>query len=275
MTELEEAGGTYAENICISDTGAVTYFFSLNLDRGTFALSSGACASGKSEQQKIDTATAMQNKAFRQALMFAWDKQAHNEQSRGPDLAVTNLRNMCTAPELVILSADTADAEGHVFPAGTFYGEMVQYYLEQLGSPIRVDDGVNGWYRPEVARERMAAAREQMDGLVSFPIHIEVVYYETSEANTAQAMNFKESVEGALGADSVVVDLIAAESSNDYYTSTYRISNGAAANYDVFYGSGWGPDYGDPWAYLELFISYRLEAITFFGGSLIEYIGLY
>ena len=41
--------------------------------------------------------------------------------------------------------------------------------------------------------------------------------------------------------------------SADFYACGYRASNGAAGNFDMFYGSGWGPDYGDPSTYLDTF----------------------
>ena len=108
----------------ISETTSTSYFGGLNLNRGTFALESGAATSAKTEQQKIDTTTALQNKAFRQAVQFAFDKGTVNATSRGEDLKYTNLRNMYTHPEFVSLSADTT-VDGVTFKAGTFYGEMV------------------------------------------------------------------------------------------------------------------------------------------------------
>ena len=46
----------------------------LNLNRGTFALESGAPLP-QTEQQKIDTHTAMQNRNFRKAIAKAFDKR--------------------------------------------------------------------------------------------------------------------------------------------------------------------------------------------------------
>ncbi|MBQ9458650.1 MAG: peptide ABC transporter substrate-binding protein [Oscillospiraceae bacterium] len=250
---LAKADGNFDKYAYISDTNSTTYFGALNLDRGTFALDSGACASPKTEQEKIDTTTALQNKNFRKAMQFAFDKATVNAVSRGEDLKTQNLRNMYCHPEFVSLSSDVT-MDGKTFAAGTFYGEIVQYYLDQLGCPIKVGDMQDGWYNPTEAKKCLDAAKSEMEGLVTFPIKIDVVYYSASDSLTAQAQAYKKVIEGTLGTENVVVNLVEATTSADYYASGYRASNGEAGNYDMFYGSGWGPDYGDPSTYLDTFL---------------------
>ena len=250
--KLADADGNLEKYAYISDTTSTTYFGGLNLNRGTFALESGACASPKTEQQKIDTNTALQNKDFRKALMFAFDKATQNAVSRG-ELAETNLRNMYCHPQFVSLTEDVTDADGHTFPAGTFYGDMVQYYCDQLGVGITVADSVDGWYNPEKAVEHLNAAVEALGDTVTYPIQIDVVYYSASDIQTGQANAYKTSLETVLGADKVQVNLIEATTPEDYYACGYRAANGEAGNYDMFYGSGWGPDFGDPCSYLDTF----------------------
>ena len=246
----------------VSDTNSTTYFGGINLNRGTFALKNGAVATTKKEAQKIDTFLAVQNKDFRQALAFAFDRAKWNAVSRGADLKATNLRNMYTHPEFVSLSADTT-VDGKTFAAGTFYGEIVQYYLEQMGSHIQVQDQIDGWFNPEAARTAFAKAKTELESKgVTFPIVIDVVYYEASTANVAQAQAFKRGIESTLGVDNVMVNLVEATTSDDYYASGYRASNGEAGNFDFFYGSGWGPDYGDPSTYLDTFLGYGAGYMT-------------
>ena len=252
--DLAKADGNFDKYVYISETTSTTYSGGPNLNRGTFALASGACASNKTEQQKIDTETAMMNKNFRKALLKAFDKETYNAVSRGTDLALTNLRNMYTHPNFVKLNEDTTDADGHTFVGGTFYGEMVQYYLDQLGANINVSDGTNGWYDPEGAVECLKAAVEELGDTVTWPIQIDVVYLSSAAANTAQAQAYKQVTEACLGTDYVVVNLIEATTSADFYASGYRASNGEAGNFDMFYGSGWGPDFGDPCTYLDTFL---------------------
>ncbi|MBQ6160831.1 MAG: leucine-rich repeat protein [Oscillospiraceae bacterium] len=251
--DIAKYDGNFEQYAYVTDTESVTYFGGLNLNRGTFVLENGACASPKTEREKIDTFTALNNKNFRKAMMHAFDKKTVNATSRGEELAETNLRNMYTPPEFVKLENDVTDAEGHTFHAGTFYGEMVQYYCDQLGCQVDCRDGVDGWYKPEAAQDYLAAAKAELDGQVSWPIQIDVVYYEPSDSQTAQAEAYKASIEGALGEENVVVNLVPAYTSDDFYACGYRAANGEAGNFDMFYGSGWSPDYGDPATYLNIF----------------------
>ncbi len=253
LLDLAKEDGNFDKYAYVTETTSTSYFGGLNLNRGTFALESGACASPKTEQQKIDTSVALQNKNFRKAIVHAWDKAAYNAVQRGADLAEASLRNMYTHPQFVSLTEDTTDANGHTFPAGTFYGDIVQYYCDQLGAKITVADACNGWYQPEAAKEYLEAAKNELGDTVTFPIYIDVVYLGTSEVNTAQAQAFKQTVEASLGAENVVVNLIEATTTEDFYACGYRASNGEAGNFDMFYGSGWGPDYGDPCTYLDTF----------------------
>jgi len=256
LLEKAKADGNYDKYSYISDTTSTTYFGGLNVDRGTFGLESGACTSIKADddEMKIDNQVAMLNRNFRLAVQFAFDKAAYNAVSRGEELALTSLRNMYCHPEFVFLENAASDDEGHEFAAGTAYGEMVQYYIDQKGLPIDVHDGVNGWYHPEEAVAYLQKAIEELGDSVNWPIHIDNVYLGTSETNHNQAEVYKESIESVLGTDYVVVDLIEASTLDDFYACGYRASNGEAGNFDIFYGSGWGPDFGDPCTYLDTFL---------------------
>ena len=251
--ELAKADGNFDKYAYVSDTTSTTYFGGLNLNRGTFALEAGTVASNQTEQQKIDTHTAMQNKNFRKALGFAWDRGTQNAIARGEDLKYTNLRNMYTHPEFVSLTEDVT-IDGKTFVAGTFYGEMVQYFCDQLGVNITVADGVDGWFNADNAKAALAKAKEELGDSVTYPIQIDVVYYSASDLNTAQAAAYKTSLETVLGSENVVVNLVESTTADDFYASGYRASNGEAGNYDMSYGSGWGPDYGDPSSYLDTFL---------------------
>ena len=73
--ELAKADGNFDKYAYVTDTTSTSYFGGLNLNRGTFALESGAVASPQTEQQKIDTHTALMNKNFRKAFVKAFDKE--------------------------------------------------------------------------------------------------------------------------------------------------------------------------------------------------------
>ena len=254
LLDMAKADGNFDKYAYVSDTTSTTFFGGLNLCRGTFELEGGAVASKKTEDQKIDTQLAMLNQNFRLALQYSFDKATHNAVSRGEDLKLTNLRNMYTHPEFVQLEKETADADGHTFPAGTFYGDIVQYYVTQLGMPIDVHDGVNGWYHPEEAKACLEKAVAELGDAVNWPIHIDVFYGSYNPIMTNQAEAYKQVIEGVLGTDRVVVDLVEATTEDDYMNSGYRAAHGVNGNYDMFYGSGWGPDFGDPCTYLDTFL---------------------
>ena len=260
--------GNFDKYAYISETESVTYFGGLNLNRGTFALESGACTSPKTEQEKADTVTALNNKNFRKAMQHAFDKKTQNAVSRGEELAETNLRNMYTHPEFVKLEGDFTDENGHTFPAGSMFGDLVQYYCDQLGCKINVKDGVDGWYNAAAAKEYLEKAKEELGDKVTWPIKIDVVYYSPSDSNTAQANAYKASIENTLGAENVVVNLVEASEQADFYACGYRARSGEAGNFDMFYGSGWGPDYGDPCTYLNTF-DYNVD------GYMLKVVGLF
>ncbi len=268
LLDLAKADGNFDKYSYISDTTSTTYFGGLALNRRTFVLENGGCPSLKDDDQKIDTQLAMLNQNFRLAMQYAFDKETFNAVRRGNDLALTCLRNMYTHPEFVKLENDCTDADGHTFPAGTFYGEMVQYYVEQLGMPIDIHDGVNGWYRPDAAKAALEQAKAELGDAVNWPVHIEVVYYSGSETITNECQVYKSVIEGCLGAENVVVDLIEATTVDDYYAAGYRAPDGEHADYDMFFGSGWGPDYGDPSTYLDTFLGngagYMTKVIALF-----------
>ncbi|MBP5453852.1 MAG: peptide ABC transporter substrate-binding protein [Lachnospiraceae bacterium] len=268
LLDKAKADGNFDKYAHITETESVTYFGGLNVNRGTYALESGTCASTETEQQKIDTHTALMNKNFRKAFVHAYEKAAYNAVTASEDLKLTSLRNMYTHPQFVQLENEVTDKDGHSFPAGTFYGDMVQYYLDQLGETINVQDGVDGWFDKAAALSYLDAAKQELGDSVTFPINIDIVYYSANDNQVAQANTFKTVMEENLGTENIVINLIEATTPEDYYASGYRASNGEAGNFDFFQGSGWGPDYGDPSTYLDTFLGEG-------AGYMTKVIGLY
>ena len=259
--KMAQDDGLFDPYSYVSDTTSTSYFGGLNLNRGTFGLESGVATSAKTDAQKIDTDIALKNKSFRQALQFAFDKGTQNAVINGDELKNANLRNMYTHPEFVSLEEDVT-VDGKTWKAGTFYGEIVQWYLKVLGSPVEVADGIDGWYHPEEAKAALEAAKEELGDSVSWPIHIEITVYTPNANIMAQAQAYKAVIEDTLGADNVVVDFLNTDTAADYYACGYRAANGEAGNFDMFYGSGWGPDYGDPSTYVDTFNGYGAGYMT-------------
>lgn len=263
LLQMAKDDGNFDAYSYISDTTSTTYFGGLNLNRGTFQLESGACASPADEQAHIDTHIALLNQNFRLALQYAFDKGTYNAVSRGEELKLNSLRNMYCSPNFIRLENATTDADGHTFEANTLYGDLVQYYVTNVyHMPVDVHDGVDGWFHPDEAKACLEAAKTELGDAVTFPIQIDVVYLSTSAANQNQAEAYKAVIEGTLGTENVKVNLIAADTREDFYACGYRASNGEAGNFDMFYGSGWGPDYGDPSTYLETFLGFGAGYMT-------------
>ena len=214
-----------------------------------------------------DAITAAQNKNFRLALNRALDKATWNAVQVGDDLKLNSLRNMYTPYDFVSIT-DEVTFEGKTWEVGTNYGEIVQYYIEKEGlTNLDLHDSNNSWYNTTEANKYMEAAKAELEGkLENKSITIEIMYYSASPIQTAQAAAYKKSIEDAFGGF-VKVNTIKATTLDDYYACGYRASTGADGNYNVFYGSGWGPDYGDPSTYLETFYGQ--------GGYMAKTLGIY
>ncbi len=251
---LERARTELGDSLYVAETNATTYYGTWNLDRETYEV--GSAKSNKTEQQKVDTKKAILNKNFRKAIQAAWNRSAWNALSVGQDLANNNLRNTLTAPEFVSILEDYSVGGEVVYTAGTTYGEIVDAEYKKLNPTFEgsLTDGVDAFYDADAADVFMAAAKTELEAEgVTFPIHIDIVYASPARVNTLQASSFKQNIQSVLGVDNVYVNLMEATTLNDYYYSGYYASIGSESNFDFFYGSGWGPDYGDPQTYVNIF----------------------
>lgn len=255
LLKKAQEDGRFAKYNYVTDTTTTTYLCAFNVNRGTFE--TGSVVSTQTEVEKIATNKAMNNIKFRKALIHAFNQESYNAISVGPELAKMSLRNMYTHPEFLSVSAATADAKGHSFPAGTQYGDMVQYYTDQLNMGIDVHDGVDGWFNATKAKQFAAEAKAELEAAGDWKgkVKLDVTYYSASASQLANANGFKRIIEETLG-DYVEVKLNDAATTADFYACGYRASSGEAGNYDIFYGSGWGPDFGDPITYLDTFAPY-------------------
>ena len=234
----------------VADTNSTTYFCGVNLNRGNWV--NGTVISAQGETQKIDTHYALNNANFRRALQHAWDRKTWNGVAVGEELAELSLRNIYTAPEFLTLS-EAVTYGNHVFTKGTPYGDIVEYFLvNEFDRECETSDGVDGWYNPELAQMYLDRAKADC-GQYWAKVELDIVCYSSSKNQVAYARAFKNSIERSLGADNVQVNIVNTTNLDDYYNAGYDAENGEACNYDLFWGSGWGPDYGDPSTYLDTF----------------------
>lgn len=262
--EVAMADGLMDTYCYVTHTGATSYMAFYNLNR--IALQNaddGGAVSQKTREEASRTSQAMQNVHFRRAISFAADRSAYQAQSVGESLKLTSLRNGFTPgnfvqlPEAVSLEWDGVMKE---FPAGTYYGQIVQAQLDADGVGITVwqngsSDGFDGWYQPEKALEELQLAIRELDIPITEedPIYLDLPYFSANEINSNKANAYKQSIESALQG-LVKVSLVPCTSRAMWRYAGYDIHYGYEANYDVYDLSGWGPDYGDPATYLDTFL---------------------
>lgn len=265
--ETAKSEGLYDQYAVVSDTDATSFMAFYNINRtATANANDGTTAkSTKSDEEIQRTNKALQNVHFRRAISFAADRGAYNAQQVGEDLKYTSLRNTFTPGYFVSLSKDTTiqiNGTDTTFPAGTYYGEIVQKQIDADGVKIKVwdaenktSDGFDGWYNPENAVEELNTAIEELaeEGITideSNPIQIEYPYPSAVEVYTNKANSYKKSVEAALGGK-VVINLVDAVDMDGWNYAGYYVNYGYEQNYDVYDVSGWSPDFGDPCSYLD------------------------
>ena len=151
--ETAKQNGDFDKYVTTSDTGRATFLFWFNLHRQGYAnAADGAAASRKTDAEKELSTAAFQNRHFRLALNHAIDRASYIAQSVGEDLKSISIRNTMTPGTYVSLADDaTVDINGKAttFPAGTWYGEIVQAQLDADEFPVTVWDAENittdGW----------------------------------------------------------------------------------------------------------------------------------
>lgn len=270
QVEAAKADGLFDEYSYVSDTDGSTFPNYYNLYRTAYANANDETkvVSQLTDEDKERANAALGNVDFRLAVTFATDKASMNAQTAGEELKNNRLRNSYTPATFVTLDAEvTIDINGTAttFPEGTYYGEVMQAQLDADGFPIQVyneelasGDGYDGWYNPEVAKEYLAKAKEALaaQGYTidkDNPITIELVYAQNNEPFTNRANAYKQSVEAALDGE-VIIGLVPASDTDEWYYSGYFTDYGYEANYNVTDVSGWSPDYGDPSSYLDVYL---------------------
>ncbi|MDE5952100.1 MAG: peptide ABC transporter substrate-binding protein [Acetatifactor sp.] len=283
---LEQAklDGMFDDYHYVSATAATSFMGFLNINRGGFANFNDASAgvSPQSEEDAARTKEAMNNIHFRRAFCFSVDRAAYNAQSVGEELKLNSVRNSYVPGSFVTLTEDvTVDINGtsKTYPAGTFYGQIMQDQIDADGFPVKVwdateltGDGFDGWYNPSNAVAELNTAIEELAALgividEQNPIYIDLPYPSNSEVYTNTANVVKQSVESVLGGK-VIVNLTECVDYDQWYGTGYDTTYGYEANYDMYDLSGWGPDYGDPQTYLNTFAPE-------YAGYMIKCLGIY
>ena len=262
--EIARAKGTFDKYAYIADTDATTYCGFFNLRRAAFAnvTDPSIGVSPKNEEQIERTGAAMLNQNFRLALAMSIDRGTYNAQSVGEDLKYNSLVNTYTPGTYVNLEEEITvkiNDKDVTYPAGTFYGKIMQDQMDADGVKLTVfkdgtSFGFDGWYNKDAVAAELKAATEELlaQGLIisaEKPIYLDFPVQADAEVSKNQKNAMKQSIEEAT-AGCIKVNLVEFATRDDYLAATYRFEVGKDANFDLNDGSGWGPDYGDPSTYL-------------------------
>ena len=271
----------------VSATNSTSYvgFYNIFREATTDVAYDDGAASTMTEEQLDRARAAMNNVHFRLALNYGTDRGAVNATSVGEDLKYASLINTYVPGNFVQLEeAVTIDINGTAtnFPAGTWFGEIVQAQLDADGIKAKVwdpngDDGLgssggfDGWYNVNNARDELAIAIAELaeagvEITAENPIYLDYPFYAANENYANKANALKQTLEASLEGK-VIINLVECDLYQWYYAGYYT-DYGYEANYHIYDLSGWGPDYKDPATYLDTYLPY-------YSGYMIKCIGLF
>ena len=269
--EIAKNDGNFDKYVHIAPNVTNIFLMWFNENRQTYAnVADGACVSNKTEAQKEVSRAALQNQHFRLALGYSIDRASYIAQSLGEDLKYVCLRNSYVPGDFVSLEEDvTVDINGTPtdFPAGTFYGEIVQAQVDADGYPFKVwdeeshsSDGFDGWYNVDNAVAELQLAIEELAAMgyevsEDNPIVLDYPYSAYHEIASNQAVVLKTSIETALNG-LVEIALVECQDSTENLNTWFNTNSGAEYNYDLGGLGGIGADFGDPETYLDGLLPY-------------------
>lgn len=255
------AQAKYKDYIFRARQDSTSFVYAFNYDRGAFASPADPTKgkTPKSEKAIEDTKKAILNRNFRKAVFFGIDRPTILAQRNGEVNKLAAIRNTYTAPEL---SSDKA---------GKDYVKYVEDALKarnpaDFPASFKVDDAQDPYYNPTKAKAYMAKAKAELTAKgVKFPIELDVAADVSYTKGMKMDQSLKAGLEALFGTDTLKINIIEMDSDN-YYASTYYAETGSQSNYDIGNTTGWGPDYGDPYTFLQ-----TLEPVV---GALLTPIGL-
>lgn len=255
------AQAKYKDYIFRARQDSTSFVYAFNYDRGAFASPADPTKgkTPKSEKAIEDTKKAILNRNFRKAVFFGIDRPTILAQRNGEVNKLAAIRNTYTAPEL---SSDKA---------GKDYVKYVEDALKarnpaDFPASFKVDDAQDPYYNPTKAKAYMAKAKAELTAKgVKFPIELDVAADVSYTKGMKMDQSLKAGLEVLFGTDTLKINIIEMDSDN-YDASTYYAETGSQSNYDIGNTTGWGPDYGDPYTFLQ-----TLEPVV---GALLTPIGL-
>lgn len=231
--DYSEIKEKYKEYVRESQPNASVFGVLMNYNRQSFELTQYA----QDEAKRENTKNAIQNLNFRKAFQAAFDRTAYLAVNTAEEVAKGTLRNVNNFPE----AATTKDGK-------PYYDLVEKEYKELTGEEVVLDDAQDPWLNKDKALEFLAAAEKEG---IKFPVHLDYLVLETSDALVKQANSLKQSVEANTDGK-IIVELVMAPESTVYNVAFYN-EDPAAVDYDISTFSGWGPDYNDPQTFAQTF----------------------
>ncbi len=223
----------YADNAYFTIPNSYVFGLIFNFNRQSFEQTNYA----DDLDMRQDTRDAMLNTNFRKALQYSVDRIAYLS-TRSPEaLATATLRNI-----------DNIDAAGTTSDGKGYYTLVEEAYAEMTGETVSLVDGQTPFYDPAKAMEYINAAKAEG---VNFPIHLDMLVPETSDALVKQANSLKQSVETSTEGN-IIIELVL-RSQDTVEAIAYENTDPAGSDYDISNFSGWGPDYQDPKTFVDIY----------------------
>lgn len=200
--------------------------------------------SPKSEKERKDTQLAILNRNFRKAVFFGVDRPTILAQRNGEVNKLAAIRNSYTGTEL---SKDQA---------GKDYVKYVEDALKarnpaDFPASFKIDDAQDPYFNATKARAYMAKAKAELTAQgVKFPVKLDTATDIAYTKGLKGDQSLKANLEAVFGTDTLVVNVVEMDTDNAD-ASTYYAESGSQSNYDIGGYTGWGPDFGDPYTFLQ------------------------
>jgi oligopeptide transport system substrate-binding protein len=240
------AQAKYKENIYRARQDSTTFLYAFNYDRNTWASPADPTkgVSPKSEKERADTQTAILNRNFRKAIFFGIDRPTILAQRNGEVNKLAAIRNSYTGTEL---SKDEA---------GKDYVKYVEDALKarnpaDFPASFKIDDAQDPYFNATKAKAYMAKAKAELTAQgVKFPVKLDTATDISYTKGLKGDQSLKANLEAVFGTDTLVVNVVEMDTDNAD-ASTYYAESGSQSNYDIGGYTGWGPDFGDPYTFLQ------------------------
>ena len=231
--DYEDYAKKYEGNTIYSIPNAYVFGMVFNYNRKVFNYTNYADDATLAQQ----THDAILNENFRKAVRAAFDVKAYLATGAPEDLAEQTIRNINNFPG----AGSTSDGK-------TYFQLVTDAYNEATGEDKNLDDGQQPFYSADEAKKYIEAAKAEG---VQFPVHLDVMVNSTSDGLTKRAQSMKNSIE--TNTDGQIIIELVLESEDTINSVVYENQDPEAMDYDISTYTGWGPDYGDPKSFVDIY----------------------